>query len=355
MAYGDVLVHTNGPSYGQNIVRNVGVSSGGGGGGAPDAHKVSHQDGGSDELDLTGLSGGFQNPFPDPVTFEDNVTFENEVRIGTGGLALSDSIQENLQVIGRSGIQGGVGFTYFALFNQNSNAYIQLDNDDNIYLGVNLVVDGDIEMRDGKILWLDTAKEFGLRYDLDSIAFVFEGPTDDVYLAGVGAISLQGNVGVDGAGTFSNYIMLDDEGRQIYSAKYTDLVENPSELELYQWLFGGSMLIGADLLLGKGANVFNRPNLVGNGLGPWVMDQYATVWIEGAPAVFDDFSITAPAALRIASGLTEIAPATASNASLNIPAGVPPTVLVNQDFWTEADGLHTVVGGVEYILDMTAA
>lgn len=69
MAYGDVLVHTNGPSYGQNIVRNVGVSSGGGGGGAPDAHKVSHQDGGSDELDLTGLSGGFQNPFPDPVEF----------------------------------------------------------------------------------------------------------------------------------------------------------------------------------------------------------------------------------------------------------------------------------------------
>lgn len=68
MAYGDVLVHTTGPSYGQNIVRNVGVSSGGGGGGAPDAHAASHEDGGSDEIDLTGLAGAFPNPMPDDYT-----------------------------------------------------------------------------------------------------------------------------------------------------------------------------------------------------------------------------------------------------------------------------------------------
>lgn len=78
MAYGDVLVHTTGPSYGQNIVRNVGVSSGGGGGGAPDAHKVSHQDGGADELDLTGLSGGFQNPYPLVAGFLEDIEMRDE-------------------------------------------------------------------------------------------------------------------------------------------------------------------------------------------------------------------------------------------------------------------------------------
>lgn len=107
MAYGDPLVTTSGPSYGQNIVRNVGN---GGGGGVPDphaishesggsdeisvegllglladgqtpiSHKTSHENGGSDELDLTGLSGGFQNPYPNPVTFEGDVKF------GSGGL-----------------------------------------------------------------------------------------------------------------------------------------------------------------------------------------------------------------------------------------------------------------------------
>lgn len=269
MGYGDVLVHTTGPSYGQNIVRNVGVSSGGGGGGAPDAHKISHQDGGADELDLTGLSGGFQNPYPDPVTFEDDATFENnveiinpyatpaaptavesavagvvtvgnhnvrllyhtaagsvlssatvvasdgshkidvtvpakpvgvltidvvmsksgdgmpylvdddvavgayaintddagltvevqtgnsaggnltvagQVRVGSGGLALSDSIQGYLEVLGVPGIGGGFGQGSFGLFNLNGNAYIQLDNDDNIYLGVNLVVDSGVQL-----------------------------------------------------------------------------------------------------------------------------------------------------------------------------------------------------------------
>lgn len=238
------------------------------GGGAPDAHKTSHQDGGSDELDLTGLSGGFQNPYPLVAGFLE-----------------------------------------------------------------------DIEMRDGKTLWFDTAKTTGLSYNQGSIAYVFEvSGAPEVYLAGVSGIALQGNVGVDGSGTFSNYIMLDDEGRQIYSAKYTDLVENPSELELYQWLFGGSMLVGADLLLGKGANVFNRPNLVGNGLGPWVMDQYATVWIEGAPAVFDDFSITAPAAMRVAAGLVALAPGTTSYAPLNIPAGVAKTSPADGDIWIDAAG-----------------
>lgn len=78
MAYGDVLVHTTGPSYGQNIVRNVGVSSGGGGGGAPDAHAASHEDGGSDELDLTGLSGGFQNPYPLVAGFLEDIEMRDD-------------------------------------------------------------------------------------------------------------------------------------------------------------------------------------------------------------------------------------------------------------------------------------
>lgn len=116
MAYGDVLVHTNGPSYGQNIVRNVGTA-GGGGGGAPDAHAASHEDGGSDELNLTGLSGGFQNPYPDPVTFS----------------AVADFLQ-------------------------------------------------DIEMRDGKTIWLDDAKTVGFRYDAASQEVKFSG--EDIEAAG---------------------------------------------------------------------------------------------------------------------------------------------------------------------------
>lgn len=74
-----------------------------GGGGAPDAHAASHEDGGSDELDLTGLSGGFQNPYPDPAEFQDVVYFLE-----------------------------------------------------------------DIEMRDGKTLWLDTAKTLGIKYNVAS-------------------------------------------------------------------------------------------------------------------------------------------------------------------------------------------
>lgn len=58
MAYGDVLVTTSGPSYGQPIVRNVG--SGGG--------------------------SSFENPYPDPVTFESIVTLEDELHGGTDWL-----------------------------------------------------------------------------------------------------------------------------------------------------------------------------------------------------------------------------------------------------------------------------
>lgn len=123
MAYGDPLVTTDGPSYGQPIVRNVGTGG-----------------------------GGVTNPMPDPMVFQSdvdvggNLSVAGEVRIGSASLALSDSIAGNLEVIGSSGIQGGGGFTYFGLFNLNGNAYVQLDNDDNIYAGVNLVVDGGVQL-----------------------------------------------------------------------------------------------------------------------------------------------------------------------------------------------------------------
>lgn len=86
MAYGDVLVHTTGPSYGQPIVRNVGTA-GGGGGGVPDPHAASHENGGADEIDLTGLSGGVGNPLTadlDISTF-DLVSGVNHVISYTGG------------------------------------------------------------------------------------------------------------------------------------------------------------------------------------------------------------------------------------------------------------------------------
>lgn len=90
MGYGDVLVHTTGPSYGQNIVRNVGTA--GGGGGTPDAHAPSHQDGASDELPLSALD----------LTLVDDLA----ILIGTdgaykllrstaNGLMLSDTVEQN--------------------------------------------------------------------------------------------------------------------------------------------------------------------------------------------------------------------------------------------------------------------
>lgn len=55
MAYGDVLVTTDGPSYGQSIVRNVGTAGGGG--------------------------SSFENPYPDPVTFQAAVDFLQDIEM----------------------------------------------------------------------------------------------------------------------------------------------------------------------------------------------------------------------------------------------------------------------------------
>lgn len=172
MAYGDVLVTTSGPSYGQSIVRNVGVGGG----------------------------SSFENPYPDPVTFSDVVDF--------------------LQ---------------------------------------------DIELRDDKTLWFDTAKTLGIVNDTASVSLLLSLP------AGV-AFKVQGT--------------------------------------------GGANFVN-DLSVGDGLYVTNGIEMISGKI-------VAAVSVAGA-------------------------------ASQNIPAGVAPTVLVDYDFWTEADGLHAVFGGVEYILDMTPA
>lgn len=71
----------------------------------------------------------------------------------------------------------------------------------------------------------------------------------------------------------------------------------------------------------------------------------ATVEISGAPIAGTNVTITNPLALHIASGKTEFAASTASNASINIPVGTVPTSPTDGDVWQTTEGFYLRTGG----------